>query len=308
MSRTEASGGEAELTSRTRVAEGEPNSLVVDPLHRGDCTSVEEAIQIAEHGMRILICPGVYGIQKLVIDKPLEIVSNAPAGEVLLHADGCIVFDTAKAKLSKIAIQHSGWYEDALEIKNGRIDIEDCEVSSENGSCISIDGRSDVRLRCNRIHDGNGCGVKVDSGQAVLEDNDIFCNREAGIKVRSKATLSRNRIHNGGEDGVYIGEDAEAILENNEIFQNAQTGVKIEDVGIIMRMFERQKGRDGRPRGKAILRSNRITNNGGVGVAFSADLTYLFEGNVLRGNAGGAWDCFDKNILKQLRQAGNIEQ
>src|SRR3972149_6109518 len=51
----------------------EPPTHVVDPMHRGDYTTITEAIKAANPGDRILIRPGLY-LEGLVIVKPLEII------------------------------------------------------------------------------------------------------------------------------------------------------------------------------------------------------------------------------------------
>ena len=114
------------------------------------------------------------------------------------------------------------WY--GIDIVQGRLDLEDCDVTSQSLSCVAIHGGADPRLRRNRIHDGKGSGVFVyENGQGTLEDNEIFANAFAGVEMKEggNPTLRRNRIHDGKEGGVYVNENGQGTLEDNDIFANA---------------------------------------------------------------------------------------
>lgn len=40
-----------------------------------------------------------------------------------------------------------------VSISRGRLDLEDCDISSQGLTCVAIHGSADPRLRRNRIHD-----------------------------------------------------------------------------------------------------------------------------------------------------------
>ena len=58
------------------AARTEPPTHVVDPFHRGDFTTISEAITAARPGDRILVRPGLY-TESLVIDKPWRFSATA---------------------------------------------------------------------------------------------------------------------------------------------------------------------------------------------------------------------------------------
>jgi len=64
------------------------------------------------------------------------------------------------------------------------------------------------------------------SGEGLLEENDIYGNALAGvwIKTDSNPVLRRNKIYNGKEGGVCIFNSGRGVLEENDIFNNALTG------------------------------------------------------------------------------------
>src|SRR6185503_19884988 len=109
-----------------------------------------------------------------------------------------------KANMGRIAnltlCQIGGGKFYSVDITQGRLDLEGCDITSQSLACVCIHDGADPRLRRNRIHIGKSVGVLVyGNGQGTLEDNDIFINELAGVEVRqgSNPTLRRNRIHDG---------------------------------------------------------------------------------------------------------------
>jgi parallel beta-helix repeat protein len=161
-----------------------------------------------------------------------------------------------------------------VDITQGRLDLEGCDISSESLACVAIRNGADPRLRRNKIHDSKQCGVLVqDSGLGTLEDNDITGNAYAGVEIRtgSNPTLRRNQIHDGKQTGVNVHHSG------LDITSNAYAGVTINT--------------DGNP----TLRANRINRNVYQAVYIHNGGRGLVEGNDLTGNAKGAWliaeDC-----------------
>ena len=61
--------------ARKSIARTEPPTRVVDQMHRGDHTSITEAIKAAKSGDRILVRHGLYK-EGLIMDKPIEIMGG----------------------------------------------------------------------------------------------------------------------------------------------------------------------------------------------------------------------------------------
>lgn len=294
-----ADNAQPAVTEKAEAAQGpapknEPPTLVVDQMHRGDCTTINEAIQKAKPGTRILVRPGRYQ-EGLIIDKPLEIIGDGPLEDIVIEANGkrTIDFQTTMGRIANLTLRQTGgskYY--GVNIAQGRLELEGCDISSQSLSCVAIHDGADPRLRRNRIHDGKQTGVFVyENGQGTLEDNDIFGNALAGVQIseESNPILRRNRIHDGKEGGVYVSENGQGTLEDNDIFSNTLAGVSI------------AKG------GNPTLHQNRIKNNRLYGVRVYEDGAGVIEDNDLRDNKRGAFfiapDCEAK-----VKRARNIEE
>ena len=174
------------------AARTEPPTHVVDPFHRGDFTTISEAVKTARPGDRILIRPGLY-TESLVIDKPLEILGDGPAADIQVHARDAhvVVFRANISRIANLTLRQAGgegtWY--GVDIGQGRLELEGCDITSHSGACVAIHGGADPRLRRNTIHDGKRSGVYVyDQGLGILEDNDITANASRAWRSRPAAT------------------------------------------------------------------------------------------------------------------------
>ncbi|HUV04405.1 MAG TPA: right-handed parallel beta-helix repeat-containing protein [Armatimonadota bacterium] len=285
----------AELAESPRgpSAKTEPWTRVVDALHHGDYTTITAAIEAAQPGDRILVRPGRYE-EGLVIEKPLEIIGDGDRDDITVWAVGkdALLFQTTMGRVSNLTLRQVGegdWY--GVDIAQGRLELEDCDISSESLACVAIHGGADPRLRRNRVHDGKRSGVFVyENGQGTLEDNDIFGNASAGVGIKTGGNpiLRRNRIYHGRGGGVSVYENGRGTLEDNDIFGNAHDGIAI------------SKG------GDPTLRRNRVNGNGFRAVCVYDGGGGDFEDNDLRDSAGGAWEISDDS-MPNVKRAGNIE-
>jgi parallel beta-helix repeat protein len=216
------------VTART-----EPPTHVVDAWGRGDFTTVSAAIEAAKAGDRIVVRPGLY-TEALVVDKPLEIMGDGPLADIEIraaHAD-VLVFKASIGRVVNLTLRQAGgkgnWC--TVDITQGRLDLEGCDISSQSLACVAIRNGADPRLRRNQIHDGENAGVYVyDHGLGTLEDNDITANTGSGVAITTggNPTLRRNQIHDGKDVGVYVLHDGLGTLEDNDITANTGPGVAI---------------------------------------------------------------------------------
>jgi F-box protein 11 len=325
--------------TRGPVAKTEPPTIIVDALHRGDHPTLTAALAAAKPGDRILMRPGLYR-EGVTIDKPVEIIGDGELGEVVIEAKGenVVRFKANMGRIANLTLQQVGagdWF--AVDIAQGRLDLEGCDITSESYTCVGIHGGADPRLRRNRIHDGKESGVLVyDNGQGTFEDNAIFANENAGVSIMTggNPTLRHNRIYDGKSSGVHVYKNGLGTLEDNDVFANANTGVRINTGGNAT--LRRNRIHDGKQSGVFVhekgqgtledneivanqsagvqvrddsnvrLRRNKISKNGYQAIVIAAGGGGVFEDNDLSGNTKGAWhispDC-EKNVTR----TGNLE-
>ena len=267
------SSAKAESGSRG-VSPKEPPTVVVDWMKRGDFDTIGSAIKAAEPGTRILVRPGTYR-EGLVIDKPLETLGDGKREDIVVEAKekNAVLFKSSMGRIANLTLRQRGggnWY--CVNVAQGRLDLSDCDISSDSLACIAIHDGADPVVRRNRIHDGKEGGVFVHSeGRGTIEDNEITGNVCAGIAIQEGAdpVVRRNRIHDGKQSGVFIHSEGRGTIEDNEITGNGISGVAVLDSG------------------NPTVRNNRITNNEYFGVYVESSGMGTFEGNRLEGNGKG---------------------
>ena len=214
----------------------DPKTIVVDQMHRGDFATITDAIAAAAPGSRILVRSGVYD-EGLIIDKPLEIVGDGEQGDMIIRAMGknAVLFKTSRSKLSNLMIRQNGggeWY--AVNIIQGCLEIDDCDIASDSLACIAVHGNAYPRIIGNKIHDGKNIGVYVyENGQGVIEDNDIYRNEGPGILIEDggNPVVMHNNIYNCNGNGVRVIINGRGLIEDNDIHRNAFSGISIESGG-----------------------------------------------------------------------------
>jgi len=264
----EQAGAANAITAKT-----EPPTHVVDAFPgRGDFTTVGAAIEAAEPGDRILVRPGLYA-EALVVDKPLEILGDGPVADIEIRARGANVlrFRASIGRVANLTLRQAGgegkWY--GVEITQGRLDLEGCDISCQSLSSVAIRGGADPRLRRNKIHDARENGVFVfDGGLGTLEDNDITGNALAGVGISTggNPTLRRNQVHDNQQTGVFVSDKGLGTLEDNDIAGNGYSGVEIKTGG------------------NPTLRGNQIRDNTWNGVFFNHNGLGALEDNDITGN------------------------
>jgi len=222
---SEATGTESAATVRP-AAKSEPPTRVVDAFPgRGDFTTIGAAIKAARPGDRILVRPGLYQ-EGLVVDKPLEILGDGPLADIEVHAPraDALLFKANIGRVANLTLRYLGpignW--DGVDITQGRLELEGCDISSQSSSCVLIRNGADPRLRRNTIHDGKQCGVLVYNALGTLEDNDITANDYSGVEIQSggNPTVRGNRIHRNNYQAVSISEGGRGVIEDNDLSDN----------------------------------------------------------------------------------------
>lgn len=231
LTATKAMGSEVTATEQEATAQleakTEPPTHVVDPFpNRGDFTTIGAAIKAAQPGDRILVRPGRYQ-EGLVVDKPLEILGDGPLADIEVEARGSsvLVFKANIGRIANLTLRQVGgegqWF--GVNITQGRLELEGCDISSQSMACIAIRDGADPRLRRNTIHDSKRSGVHVfDDSLGTLEDNDITANSSSGVAITAggNPTLRRNRINRNTRWAVWVSDGGRGVIEDNDLTGN----------------------------------------------------------------------------------------
>lgn len=206
-------------------------TATVDQMERGDYITINEAINYSKPGAKILVRRGVYD-EDIIIDKPLEIIGDGDQGDVIIRAreGDAILFNAVRGKISNLMLKQYNSNNCALNIINGNLDVEDCDISSDNSSCIAIHSGAYPKIENNKIHGSNQNGILIfDNGQGVIDKNNIYGNDFSGISIEgeSNPTIINNSIHDNG-NGIYITGNSRGLINNNNIYNNTGLGVRIE--------------------------------------------------------------------------------
>lgn len=210
-----------------------PQPIVVAQDGSGAFRSIGEALRKAPSDAPIVVRPGVYH-ESLVVDRAVVVRGEGEPGEVVVESSDASVlrFEAGTASISNLTFRQlkgaNLWY--AVDIAAGRLDLEDCDISSDGLACVAIHGGADPCIRRCRVHDGHRSGIHVfDSGRGTIENCEIFCCERSGVDVKAggASVLRSCRIHDHKQGGVYIYEDAGGTIEDCEIYANALDGVAV---------------------------------------------------------------------------------
>jgi parallel beta-helix repeat protein len=159
-----------------------------------------------------------------VIDKPLEIVGEGNREDVVVEATGkdAVLFQASMGRVANLTLRQAGgglW--DAVDIAQGRLDLEDCDISSQGRVGVAIHDGAEARVRRNRIHNGKSGVLVYENGAGLVEDNDILSNAYSGIEVREGGdpVVRGNRIR-GNRDGIWVHTGGRGTFENNVLGEN----------------------------------------------------------------------------------------
>jgi F-box protein 11 len=332
--------GAGQSAAAQPAAKTEPPTHVVDVFpNRGQFTTIGAAIKAARPGDRILVRPGLYQ-EGLVVNKPLEILGDGPVADIEVQARGrnAVAFRASIGRVANLTLRQVGgagqWY--GVDISQGRLELEGCNISSQSLTCVAIRDGADPRLRRNTIHDNVEGGVLVyDGGLGTLEDNYITANSLADVQIESggNPTLRRNQIRGGPgiggvlirdsglgtlEDnditgsqsaGVEIDGGANPTLHRNQIHDNVECGVYVHDDGLGTLedndiTANGQVGVEIESGGNPTLRRNRIKRNTHEAVRIHKRGRGVMQDNDLTGNEQGPWNI-DEDCEPNVTRSGN---
>ncbi|TAH18336.1 MAG: hypothetical protein EAZ09_18605, partial [Oscillatoriales cyanobacterium] len=225
----EATTSESELSNK--------KDFVVSQQGKGDYTTISEALKNASSNSCIYVHPGSYQ-ESLILDKSVEIIGETAAGIIIIESvnSSCIQMQTDSALVRGLTLSATGKHY-AVDICEGELVIEDCDITSEDYSVVGICGNnaSSVIRRC-EIHDGIWNGIFIsDYGRATVEDSHIFDNGTLGIGVglEGKLVVRRCRINGNGAQAIAVYKDGIAKVDNCDLSGNSGGTLRLIDNGYV---------------------------------------------------------------------------
>ncbi|HEX8747168.1 MAG TPA: right-handed parallel beta-helix repeat-containing protein [Pyrinomonadaceae bacterium] len=166
-------------------------SIIISAKGDGQYTSIVEAMERAAPGTRLVVRPGLYN-ESVIIDRPVEIVGDGPVEDIVIRgvASSCIQMRTDSASVKGLTLRGRGGH-------------------SGGSSFFAVD---------------------VPRGKLLLDNCDVTSDTLSSVTVHgstSEATISRCRIHDGVDSGIYFFGGSTGIVEECEIFGNGNVGVAI---------------------------------------------------------------------------------
>lgn len=172
--------------------------LVVAPIGVAGCRIIREALERIQPGSPIVIRPGA-DYESLALIKPVDLIGDDPLEEIVIISDAgaCISMPTTNGRVAGVTLQKTGAKEGyGVDIGQGRLILENCNISSQSLGCVSVHGwETSPLIRNCKIHDGKRGGLFFyESAQGIVEACDIFANAGLGVAVTDQRTspITRN--------------------------------------------------------------------------------------------------------------------
>jgi F-box protein 11 len=211
--------------------------LIVDPKGGKEYyATVTEALAAAPENATILVRPGHYR-ENVVLDKQVRLLGDGPADQIILEGTGSapavrVQADSGLLRGLSLRSKTTGdGKQPALEISRGRLEVLECDISSEGQAAVAISGpQARPVLRQCKVHDCPGTAVQIDNkAGGRLENCEVSGNTGPGVKIGEgcSTVLRRCRIHDGWAGGVLLTKTGAARLEDCDIYRNAGSGVEI---------------------------------------------------------------------------------
>jgi hypothetical protein len=255
--------------------------LVVDALGRGEFLTIGAALAEADVGARVLIRPGLYR-EGVELTKQVELVGDGPPEEIVVENNSgpVVVMRTENATVRGLTLRCTATGEPkhyAVETAQGRLALEDCDVSSTSEACVAVHGANvDPVIRRCRIHQGKADGIDFfDQARGVMEECDLF-GQDAGTAIAvmkgADPRVVACKIHDNKSNGVFVREQGRGSFERCDLFRHAVPALVVVQ--------------GGDPK----VVNCQAHDNQGSGVSVAEQGRGTFEGCHFYRNGEGAWD------------------
>lgn len=262
--------------------------VIVDA--QGAISTLEEGIRVAQPGARVVVRTGRYEESNLVVDKPLEIVSEGRP--VIASKNGEQI----------MTITADGVTVDGLTFTGVSTSFVD------DRSAIRVEQAGDCRITNNRLED-TFFGIYLARAKGCRVEGNVF---EASKKGQTRSgngvhlwysrdvTINNNRIR-GHRDGIYLEFSSNVTTNGNESVENLRYGLHFmfsDSCDYTANRFERNKAGVAVMYSKAVTMSrNRFADNWGTS-AFGLLLKDITDSYI-------AHNTFEQNTVGIYAESAN---
>ncbi|MBI4749099.1 MAG: protein kinase [Acidobacteria bacterium] len=190
---------------------------------------INDALAKARAGERIVVKPGTYR-ETILLDKAVELTAEGSPDQTIIESTSgpVLVVQVEKAKVQGFTLngkagQNNGGAS-TVEIKQGRVILDNCRISSDSLVCVAIYGSETTPILQNcTVSNGKASGVGAwDGAQGMIINCDISSNRWAGVVVTkgSRLTIKDSRINQNGLQGIKVDGGGSATVEKCDLTKN----------------------------------------------------------------------------------------
>jgi F-box protein 11 len=131
----------------------------------------------------------------------MEIIGDGLRAEIIVESStaNTVLAKTDFGRIANLTLRQTGtmhWR--CVNITQGRLQLEDCEITSQDLVCIAVEGGADPRIRrCDHSRREAMRAYVSNNARGTFEDNDIFGHSQSGVEIWTGGdpVLRRNRIH-----------------------------------------------------------------------------------------------------------------
>jgi len=201
----------------------------------GEFPSIAAAVSASPPGAVLKVPAGIYR-ESVVLDRPLEILADAPEGQVVLESPQgpCLRMLGTRSRVKGLTIhkpQQAGSRASAVEVRNGTLVLDHCIILSSSGPAVTAAGAgTQVDIRSCQISASASSGLLFrDQVRGEVLDCDVIGCAGAGVEIMDRANplLQRCVIEDSGQAGVLFGRAGGGHLRECRIGHNHGAAVEL---------------------------------------------------------------------------------
>ena len=256
----------------------------------GDYDTIQEAIDAAVQGDRVIVAEGTYE-ENITLKNFVDVLGAAADVTTITSSSGSVV---SANKITDRYTKLDGFTIDGQGTTNYGIcckDISNFTISNniitQNGSYGVFCDNSSPTVSKNTITQSAG-GVYCTNDASPIISNNTITQNSSGIHCYSSPTISENRIHSNYR-GIHLSSSSSPMISNNTIYWSDYQGIYCDDASsptIIGNEITRN-GYDGihllKSSSPPTIENNIITKNSYNGINFSSGSSKVI-GNIITDN------------------------